>query len=147
MFDETVDYFIIRDTDSRLNAREADAVNEWIQSGKIFHAMRDHKGHDIRVLAGMWGAKSMFLTDIKELYYWFLERMETGPFIKRARFFYYDQIFLNQLIWPKIHNNAMVHDDSKRFTGTEVPFKIKLPHGKFVGQQYGPDNNPLVVPI
>lgn len=147
MFDETVDYFIIRDCDSRLNHREADAVNEWIASGKLFHAMRDHKGHDIMVLGAMWGAKGCFLPDIEELYNWFIHRIEEAPVVKRGRFFYYDQVFLNQMIWPKVHDRALVHDDKKRFTGTEKPFRVTLPVGRFVGQQYGPDNNPLAVPL
>jgi len=39
--DPTVDRFIVRDVDSRLNYRESIAVEEWIQSNKSFHIMRD----------------------------------------------------------------------------------------------------------
>ena len=40
--DDTVDRYIIRDVDSRLNIRERFAVEEWINSDKQFHLMRDH---------------------------------------------------------------------------------------------------------
>jgi hypothetical protein len=39
--DPTVDRFIVRDVDSRLNYRERLAVEEWIQSGRPIHIMRD----------------------------------------------------------------------------------------------------------
>lgn len=146
-FDETVERFLVRDCDSRLNAREADAVKEWVESGLLFHCMRDHRGHDITVLGALWGAKSFFVHDFRELYYWFLEQVEKSPVVKRARYFYTDQIFLNQVIWPKIHDKALVHDDLKRYTGTEKMFHVKLAEGEFVGQQWGADNKPLTTPI
>ena len=36
-----------------------DAVNEWLQSKHVFHVMRDHPGHDLSILAGMWGVKTL----------------------------------------------------------------------------------------
>lgn len=38
--DPDVERFLIRDVDSRLNEREARAVDEWILSGKAYHIMR-----------------------------------------------------------------------------------------------------------
>ena len=43
--DPTVDRYIIRDVDSRLNARDRIAVEDWIQSGYAVHTMRDHVNH------------------------------------------------------------------------------------------------------
>src|SRR4051812_42935887 len=37
-----VEAFISRDCDSRLNPREAAAVEDWLKSGKTLHTMRDH---------------------------------------------------------------------------------------------------------
>ena len=125
-FDETCERFIVRDCDSRLNLREASAVNEWIESGLPFHSMRDHAKHDVPVLGAMWGAKSFFISDFKDLYYWFIEQARQTPIMKRAKFFYTDQIFLSQVIWPKISETAIVHDDWKRFTGTEKSFSVNL---------------------
>lgn len=33
------------------------AVDEWLESGKMFHVMRDHPGHNMHILCGMWGAR------------------------------------------------------------------------------------------
>ena len=64
-----VDYFISRDTDSRLSIREKVAVDEWIKSGKSFHIMKDHPLHytpEFPILGGMWGAKGRIIPDIKD---------------------------------------------------------------------------------
>lgn len=51
-----VERMIVRDADSRVNAREAAAVSEWIAEGTDFHVMRDHPDHaHWPILGGMWG--------------------------------------------------------------------------------------------
>ena len=34
-----------------------EAVEEWMLSKHVVHVMRDHPGHDMPILAGMWGVK------------------------------------------------------------------------------------------
>ena len=43
----SIDYFIVRDVDSRLNVRESFAVQDWITNHKeaSIHCMRDHPSH------------------------------------------------------------------------------------------------------
>jgi len=53
--DTTIERFIVRDSDSRLNIREATAVKEWEESGKEFHIMRDHPQHGAKICGEMWG--------------------------------------------------------------------------------------------
>ena len=48
-----VDRFVVRDADSRPNAREWAAVQEWIESGYSAHIMRDHPAHDVVMNAGV----------------------------------------------------------------------------------------------
>ena len=46
------------DLDSRLNEREAAAVNEWLtKSNYAFHFMRDHPAHFIKILGSGWGVR------------------------------------------------------------------------------------------
>ena len=59
--DATVDRFIVRDSDSRLNARDALAVAEWCGSGQKVHTVRDHVNHERPLNGGMWGAARGFL--------------------------------------------------------------------------------------
>jgi hypothetical protein len=53
--DETVDRYIIRDADSRPNARDRFAVESWIESKYAIHILRDHVNHCIVMNGGMWG--------------------------------------------------------------------------------------------
>ena len=50
-----VSHFISRDADSRISKRDECAVNQWIESKKEFHIIRDHPvGHGWVINAGMW---------------------------------------------------------------------------------------------
>lgn len=54
--DPGVDRFLIRDSDSRLSAREARATDLWIASGHPYFIIRDHVAHsDWPINGGMWG--------------------------------------------------------------------------------------------
>ena len=52
-----VEVALFRDLDSRPSRREMEAVEEWMLSKHVVHVMRDHPGHDMPILAGMWGVK------------------------------------------------------------------------------------------
>jgi len=99
--DPDVDIMISRDTDSRLNSREKAAVDEWIKSEMCFHIMRDHYQHNVQILGGMWGATKKAIPDMKKL-------------IDEWQAFGYrgcDQDFLASRIYPRIINDAMIHDE------------------------------------
>jgi hypothetical protein len=53
--DNNIDYFLSRDSDSRITKREMDLVNEWIISKKCFHIIRDYPYHAIEILGGTFG--------------------------------------------------------------------------------------------
>lgn len=55
--DKEVDIAIIRDTDSRLNERDKDITQVFIDSEKSLHIIRDHPHHKYTILGGMWGIK------------------------------------------------------------------------------------------
>ena len=140
-FDNDVDRFVVRDTDSRLTSREYEAVLEWEKSGKPFHIMRDHENHGVSILGGMWGATKGFIPNFREMYEeWISNMEETGH--QRDKYFNSDQIFLWQNVWSKIKDNHIAHDDRFNFTGDEKPFPSPLKMNFFVGQSYGEDDNP-----
>ena len=109
-----------RDTDSRLTSREAIAVDQWLQSGKLFHVMRDHPEHNTAILGGMWGARKPILQDMLYLM----------ASYKKGDFWQVDQNFLREVIWPRVAYTTFTHD----------PFfaKIKFPSQRngyeFIGQ-------------
>jgi hypothetical protein len=120
--DEDVDVVIVRDCDSRVNIREKEAVDEWLNSDKGFHIMRDHPYHTTEILGGMWGSKKGVTPNIKQ-------QIET--YVK-GDFWQVDQNFLRDMIYPIVKNNSLVHDEFF----DKKPFPSKRPINIFVGQAF-----------
>jgi hypothetical protein len=56
--DLSVNFFIVRDADSRLSERDAIAVNDWIKTTSPVHCIRDQPSHATQaVVDGLWGGK------------------------------------------------------------------------------------------
>ena len=52
------DNIVSRDLDSRFNARETAAVQDWLSDNSgAFHVMRDHPAHSIEMLGSGWGVR------------------------------------------------------------------------------------------
>ena len=89
--DPTVDRYIVRDSDSRLNPREALAVEEWIASGLKIHSLRDHPNHDRPLNGGMWGGVKGAVADMSDLVRGWSQRDK----------YMGDLDFLNAKVWPR----------------------------------------------
>jgi protein O-GlcNAc transferase len=142
-----VERFLIRDCDSRINEREADAVKEWEESGSPFHVMRDHAYHSVPILGGMWGAVNRSIPFFKDLYFNWISTMSKKGIkggINRGEYFGTDQDFFEGSIWPLIKDSHIAHDDLKRFTGLEKCYPTKLQNEYFVGQQFDENDKPLL---
>lgn len=127
-----VDVFISRDTDSRLSYREKAAVEQWLNSDKILHIMRDHPYHGYPILGGMWGLKSGAIPNMKELLSGFKQEDEYGT----------DYIFLGANVTNRIKiSDTMVHDEFFGSTGRNFPCERK--GFEFVGKVY--DENDVTV--
>ena len=59
-----LDALISRDTDSWLSRREAVCVEEWLDSGRDFHILRDHCYHSHAIMGGLWGVRGGVLPDL-----------------------------------------------------------------------------------
>ncbi len=130
------EYAIFRDCDSRISIREKMAVDEWIESKKSLHVMRDHPAHRIPygnnslgILAGMWGIKSKIIP-IKEMIYRFVEgkNLEYGS----------DQTFLKS-VYHILNNDRCTHDDFFE----RLPFPTKRVPGEFVGGRIDENDKPV----
>ena len=127
--DPEVDIMISRDTDSRLNSREAGAVTEWLEMGKRFHIMRDHPHHGTQILGGMWGVRGDILSNMEEL---------VGE-CKKGNYWQVDQDFLKEKIYPVIEPYAHVNDEFFQKVAFPTTRKGKL----FIGQAYNEHDQPL----
>lgn len=121
---------ISRDTDSRLNEREKNAVDVWLNSEHNFHIMRDHQWHNYKILGGMWGARNGILKGITNK---ILKYSKTSEFIDDYNI---DQKFLAEHIYPLVKNNSVVHDPFFE----NKPFPTKRDGRQFVGQPFNADD-------
>jgi len=136
--DPTVSVMLSRDTDCRLSYREKAAVDEWLQSDKDFHMMRDHGGHQCAIMGGMWGCRNGILSHIKDLI----------DACKKGDFWQVDQRFLENTIYPIIKDNCFEHDEFfPERCKNQHPFPVerlgtsRWPEVKFWKGQH--DNNPI----
>lgn len=120
-------FMLSRDTDSRLSWRERYAVDEWMSSGKLFHIMRDHPNHNAPILGGMWGMRGGFAG---------LNRLILN--YKQTHKKLVDQHFLADIIYPKIKNNCLVHDE----IFAKKPFPQPRQNAEFVGQCFDAKDRP-----
>lgn len=143
MFDDgECERFIVRDTDSLLNAREADAVVEWEQSGLAFHVMRDNPAHTVTVMGGMWGAKTGMVPDFKQLQDAWIKAIPADMSNPRGRYHGTDQTFLDAFVWPYMRYCHIGHIgcESVRRSPSDRPFHVRLKKDGYVGMVYSVDD-------
>jgi hypothetical protein len=99
MNDPGVRRFLCRDTDSRLTSREAALVDDWIESDRGFHIIRDHILHNDLILAGMWGGHATDSIVLRDL----MAGRATNKYGG-------DQRFLAEEIWPRVKGSVYVND-------------------------------------
>jgi hypothetical protein len=123
-----VELMISRDTDTKILKREQLAVEEWIQSGRLFHIMRDHPDHGCNfIFAGMFGTKKIPYLNWSHL----IEKYGNLDFA-------YDQHFLDKFIYSQIVHSVVIHSTFHVFPGEKVrPFPIEYDESyDFVGGYY-----------
>ncbi|MGD9537050.1 MAG: tetratricopeptide repeat protein [Alphaproteobacteria bacterium] len=125
--DESVDRFIVRDCDAVVNVRERVAVDEWIDSWRHFHVMRDAFNHSELVLAGLWGGVHGALPPMAAAI--------TGYVQDRVFDRTLDQRFLREVLWPTIRQSVLTHDSQFAFgERRDFPRLGRLPPGRSVGE-------------
>lgn len=107
-----------RDADSRVNPREAAAVNEWLATGKPLHVMRDHRKHRKVMMGGMWGILGSHAEILRPV-----TGVMTGHYGA-------DEEWLAANVWPVLGRDAVVHS-SREGSG----FPAHDPWDGFVGRQ------------
>lgn len=56
-----VDIMFSRDADSMISEREIEFINNFITSPYLLHTIRDHKGHFVPIMGGLFGIKKKLL--------------------------------------------------------------------------------------
>jgi hypothetical protein len=124
--DSEVDIFICRDTDSRLSLREKFAVDEWLESDKSVHIMRDHPYHSNCMLGGMIGFKRSIFEIVSSSLQQFTFKDEYGT----------DYNFFNNILYPIAKEDCIIHDE----IFDKKTFPTKRLNNEFVGQVLDENN-------
>lgn len=115
-----------RDVDTAILLREKLAVDEWLDSDKLLHIMRDHPWHCYPIQGGMFGVKKSDIT-------W---KDKIDSFVQELNYTY-DQHFLQRTIYPLYKDNCMVHASFHKLEG-DMCRNFPIPHEhddyRFVGE-------------
>lgn len=126
--DDDFDAVIFRDTDSRLDEREAAAVKMWIESDKGCHILKDHPYHVAApIMGGAFGLKKGVVPNMCDLIKNFTKQNQYGT----------DYLFLQTKIWPLVANNVMIHGEIL----SGLPFPIERKGLRFFGQVFDENEN------
>lgn len=129
--DMSVDLFIVRDSDCRLQERDAIVVKDWIASQTAFHCIRDHPSHAAySILGGLWGGMPRKLHEILPIPWRELMMGMRSDYSQ-------DMAFLNSAIWPKVQNYAFCHDSvsCRKWTNSH-PFPVERIGTEHLGQVF-----------
>lgn len=134
-FESDANVVLFRDADSRIGAREAMAVFEWMDSGKRFHSIKDHPNHTNTLLAGMSASRGRFSQGV-------LENMKERMFSKR----YYgaDEEFMEQQLFPLVKDDMVEHVWNKGWFG--LSRKHLKNRYEFVGNGFDENELPIYPP-
>jgi hypothetical protein len=142
--DQSVDVMISRDADSLLNIRDKAAVDEWLNSDKDFHIMRDNSAHSTQILGGMWGSRNRILHNLDQLINSYTRKEHNN----RKNI---DQEFLAEIVYPIVIDRSMVHDPLCRYGhGKEFPIPRNRPwyedtlNGEWSGCDWVGDDNDYI---
>jgi len=130
--DMTVDVFIVRDSDCRLNDRDFVVVSEWLLTDYAFHCIRDHPSHAAySLLGGLWGARPRQLRS-------FVSVPWSDMMMGYRTAYIQDMQFLANAVWPLVQSRAAYCHDSVSclvWTGSH-PFPVARIGTEHLGQVF-----------
>jgi len=142
----------VRDADSRVHSRDLACIEDFINSDKLLHIIRDHTWHGTPILGGLWGIKKAALAySMKTLIDdWIRSKTDYPKSL--------DQDFLKEVIYPYHRPNALIHDRVGFYEPPAdlTPFRVAIKDALFCGQvhrydsegreyvEFDPDNNQIL---
>jgi len=158
--DQNVNYFLVRDGDTRLSEREAGAVRDWMsaaeknrsQSSAVIYCIRDHPKHaEQAIVDGLWGGRPRALYQLLRQH---VTQMMTTMMMHSvtsnasstsvkttADHGVMMRTLLNHVLWPAVSNLSYCHDSVSpcdRWTSSSFRRSFPLPRQgqEYVGQKF-----------
>ena len=107
----TAEVGFVRDTDSRITARDRWCIDQFLKSDKSYHSIRDHYWHQSKLMAGTFGWKRPLPL--------MMPTHEVG--------YGYDEQFLTQCVYEQIKPELLVHTSVRAFAGEHAEW-IERPY-------------------
>lgn len=142
--DPTISIVFSRDADSMISNREIKLIEEFIVSPYLLHTIRDHKGHHMKFMAGLFGIK-------KEIVNFYKQKMTdicTELFTKLPDIYVLDQLILQTIFLVEYTNTFLLVHSTKNIFNDKNFIKIKPPlDNNFCGQviDYDQSGNSFMV--
>lgn len=132
---------ISRDVDSRLSAREASLVYNWLSKPQLLMSIKDNPifHRTPEMLAGMWGVKKISNLNMLDAIISWLKKNN----IKNIDNIELDQLFLSQVIYARYRNELCYFDDFK-ISLHDNPIKIPIVRKgyRFIGEVFDEFDKP-----
>jgi len=109
---------LIRDCNSIITYREKMMVDQFINSKKRMHIIRDHPNHKEHIMGGMYGFNCCEI-DMNNL----INKSE----LKNNSNYMSDQLFLYELIYPLFKGDMLIHDNFNNFYRERNELVLKWP--------------------
>jgi hypothetical protein len=111
---------IVRDSDSRIHERDAWCIQQFLESEKTVHIIRDHPHHGWKILSGLWGIKKAGVP--------FNFHIEVHSYIRNHPIKWCsDMDFLCDILYPRISSSALIHGIlrmNESETIVDIPFPV-----------------------
>lgn len=109
LWEDKYEYVFCRDVDSLPTGRERWAMEKFMSTDAVVHAINDHKEHNIPMLGGMIGFNVKKFNNIMNINnfddFFALDKDNYDSWDHKGK----DQDFLNSNVWGKFRNVACVH--------------------------------------
>ena len=127
------DIVIVRDLDDRLSERHKFVVDEWLDSDKNIHLIKDHPNHTNLVMGGLWGARNGIFKGLKNIISNWIYKNNYNT----------DQIFLARIFNNYYISKSFVHDSYYNSLGIERKIEMQRNNFEFLGDTF--DENDIRV--
>lgn len=128
VFFSKADVFLFRDSDSIISHRELSLLNTWIQSKFHANVIRDSRLHFYPIMAGTFSVKGDCICLLQNIL------LKNQCLIKKRKHFY-DQIYLAEVVYPKIVSNLLVFSNFLVYEN-ENYIKTDYRNQDFIGGYY-----------
>jgi hypothetical protein len=109
---------LIRDCDSIITYREKMMVDQFINSKKRMHIIRDHPNHKAHIMGGIYGFNNSKID---------MEDLINQTDLKNNSNYMIDQLFLAKLIYPMYKEDMLIHDNFNNFYRERNELVLKWP--------------------